>query len=50
MQCICITNLLKNVLGFESQNLEFSPTLPRAFVMEKSVSAIIAQAAAMGKI
>jgi len=34
--------------GFEAQGLEFSPTLPRAFVMEKSVSAIIAQAAAMG--
>ena len=37
------------VAGFEAQDLEFSPTLPRAFVMEKSVSAIIAQAAAMGK-
>lgn len=36
--------------GFEAQDLEFSPTLPRAFVMEKSVSAIIAQAAAMGKV
>ncbi|EPB86877.1 hypothetical protein HMPREF1544_06303 [Mucor circinelloides 1006PhL] len=35
------------VKGFEAQGLEFSPTLPRAFVMEKSVSAIIAQAAAM---
>ncbi|GAN11187.1 oxysterol-binding protein-related protein 3 isoform X4 [Mucor ambiguus] len=37
----------KLVKGFEAQDLEFSPTLPRAFVMEKSVSAIIAQAAAM---
>lgn len=35
--------------GLEGKGLEFLPTLPRAFVMEKSVSAIIAQAAAMGK-
>ncbi|KAI8643913.1 hypothetical protein BD408DRAFT_450980 [Parasitella parasitica] len=37
----------KIIQEFELQNLEFLPTLPRAFVMEKSVSAIIAQAAAM---
>lgn len=29
---------------------EFAPTLPRAFVMDKSVSSIIAQAAAMGNV
>jgi hypothetical protein len=37
-------------LEFESNSLEFAPTLPRAFVMEKFVSSIIAQAAAMGKV
>ncbi|KAI9475889.1 MAG: NUDIX hydrolase domain-like protein [Benjaminiella poitrasii] len=35
------------IQGFESNGLEFLPTLPRAFVMEKPISAIIAQAAAM---
>ncbi|CEP07912.1 hypothetical protein [Parasitella parasitica] len=37
----------KIIQGFELEKLEFLPTLPRAFVAEKSVSAIIAQAAAM---
>ncbi|KAG2209695.1 hypothetical protein INT47_001841 [Mucor saturninus] len=35
------------IAGFESSTLEFAPTLPRAFIMDKSVSSIIAQAAAM---
>lgn len=36
-------------IEFESGTLAFCPTLPRAFTMEKSESAILAQAAAMSK-
>ena len=32
---------------FESNSLEFEPTLPRAFIMDKNISSILAQAAAM---
>ncbi|KAG0765273.1 hypothetical protein G6F29_007656 [Rhizopus arrhizus] len=39
--------LQKLVKEFESGTLAFCPTLPRAFTMEKSESAILAQAAAM---
>lgn len=44
-----MVSLTKYILGFESNSFEFAPTLPRAFIMDKSISAIIAQAAAMGK-
>ncbi|RCH93584.1 NADH pyrophosphatase [Rhizopus azygosporus] len=35
------------VKGYESSSFEFCPTLPRAFTLKRSTSAIIAQAAAM---
>ncbi|KAI8090857.1 NUDIX hydrolase domain-like protein [Thamnidium elegans] len=38
---------IKLIQGFESNSLEFIPTLPRAFIMDKNVSSMIAQAAAM---
>lgn len=35
------------IQDFESKGSEFAPTLPRAFIMDKKVSSIIGQAAAM---
>lgn len=37
------------VIELESQGYEFASTLPRAFGLPKPISAMIAQAAAIGK-
>lgn len=41
-------DMKKLIDAFEARDLEFSPALPRAFTVEKSVAAIIAQARSMG--
>lgn len=42
-------DMKKLIDAFEARNLEFTPALPRAFTVDKSVAAIIAQARSMGK-